>query len=267
MDLLREKSLSTRLLILLEIATGRHSRLASIADRVGITRQAVSDYLKKMREDDLVRTIDGEYRPTIQGTQFMHRHLLDLKQFLDDTLAKLNIVESDAALAGDAVTEGDALGLFMENGVLTAYSSRSSTSQGTAHQDAAPGEDVAIDDMKGVMQYELGTIYLFELPGPQEGGTRILDLDELAAALDTAAPDRIAVADVIARAALHRAGLTYDIEFAPQRGAIEAAQRGLNVAILGWSPAIEEALAAIQEFNGSSVERIGYEVSTFCPKK
>jgi|GEM_PF-6533802 len=120
MDLLREKALSTRVLILLEIATGRHSRLASIAEQIGITKQAVSDYIKKMRDDDLVRVVDGEYRATVQGIQFMHRHLLDLKQFLDDTLAKLNIVESDTALAGNAIARGDTLGLFMEDGVLTA---------------------------------------------------------------------------------------------------------------------------------------------------
>ncbi len=265
MDLLREKALSTRVLIILEIATGRHSRLASIAEQIGITKQAVSDYIKKMRSDDLVQVIDGEYRPTIQGTQFMHRHLLDLKQFLEDTLAKLNIVESDAALAGDDLVAGDTLGLFMENGVLTAYSSRPSPSRGTARHDAAPGEDVAIDDMEGIMQYELGTIHLYELPGPQQGGTRALDIEALAAALDEAQPDRIAIADVIARAALNRAAIAYDIEFAPCHAAIAAAQRALDVAILGWSTAIEEALTAIQDFNSSSVERIGYQVSSFCP--
>lgn len=265
MDILREKSLATRVLILLEIATGRHSRLASIADQIGITRQAVSDYLKKMRDDDLVQAVDGEYKATIKGTQFMHRHLLDLKQFLDDSLAKLNIVESDAALAGDAIAKGDTLGLFMEDGILTAYSSRSSTSQGIARNDAAPGEDVAIDSMEGIMQYELGTIHLYELPGPHEGGTQTLDIDELTAAMESTAPDRIAAADVIARATLTKAGMSPDIEFASQHGAIEAAQRGLGVAILGWSTSIEAALAAIQEFNGSSVERIAYEVTSFCP--
>ncbi|MGC9307373.1 MAG: winged helix-turn-helix transcriptional regulator [Thermoplasmatota archaeon] len=267
MDILREKSLSTRVLILLEIATGRHSRLASIADRIGITKQAVSDYIKKMREEGLVQVIDGEYKPTIQGTQFMHRHLLDLKQFLDDTLTQLNIIESDTALAGDEITEGDTLGLFMENGILTAYSAHTSTSRGTARQDADPGEDIAIDDMEGIMQYELGTIHLFELPGPQQGGTRILDVDALAEAIDAIAPDRVAIADVIARAALHKAGIPYHIEFSPHHAAIEAVQRGLNVALLGWSTSIEEALSTIQDFNGSSVERIHYDVTSFCPKK
>ncbi|MFO8133103.1 MAG: hypothetical protein R6U10_04120 [Thermoplasmatota archaeon] len=265
MDILREKALSTRVLILLEIATGRHSRLASIADQIGITRQAVSDYTKKMRDDDLVRVVDGEYKATVQGIQFMHRHLLDLKQFLDDTLAKLNIVESDTALAGNTIARGDPLGLFMEDGVLTAYSGRESSSKGTARRAAAPGEDVAIDDMEGIMQYELGTIHLYELPGPRDGGTRALNIDDLAAALDAAAPDRIAVADVVARAALHKAGRSYDIELAPHHAALEAAQRGLDVAILGWSTSIEEALAAIQEFNGSSVERVSYTVTSLCP--
>lgn len=265
MDLLREKALSTRVLIILELATGRHSRLASIADQIGITKQAVSDYIKKMRDDDLVRVVDGEYKATVQGIQFMHRHLLDLKQFLDDTLAKLNIVKSDTALAGDVIAKGDTLGLFMEDGLLTAYSARTSPSRGTARHDAAPGEDVAIDDMEGIVQYELGTIHLFELPGPREGGTRALNVDQLATALDTASPDRIAVADVVARAALHKTGRSYDIELAPHHAALEAAQRGLDVAILGWSTSIEEALAVIQDFNGSSVERIGYDVISLCP--
>ncbi len=265
MDILREKSLATRVLILLEITTSHHSRLASIADQIGITRQAVSDYLKKMRNENLVQATDGHYKATIKGTQFMHRHLLDLKQFLDDSLAKLNIVESDAALAGDTIATGDTLGLFMEDGVLTAYSARSSTSTGTARHDAAPGEDLAIDDMEGIMQYELGVIHLYELPGPPQGGTRALDIDGLTAAVDSAAPDRIATADVIARAALTKAGMSPDIEFAPHQAAIEAAQRGLDIAILGWSTSIEAALTAIQDFNSSSVERIAYHVTSFCP--
>jgi predicted transcriptional regulator len=119
--------------------------------------------------------------------------------------------------------------------------------------------------MEGIMQYELGTIHLYELPGPQQGGTRALDIEALAAALDEAQPDRIAIADVIGRAALHRAGIAHDIEFAPCHAAIAAAQRALDVAILGWSTAIEEALTAIQDFNSSSVERIGYQVTSLCP--
>ncbi|HDS59917.1 MAG TPA: winged helix-turn-helix transcriptional regulator [Thermoplasmatales archaeon] len=266
MDLLREKSLSTQVLILLEIVTGHHSRLAPIAAKIGITKQAVSDYLKKMREDGLVRMADGEYRATMQGTQFLHAQLLELKRFLESSLQKLDIIERGIAMAGNPIREGDTVGLFMEQGMLTAYSGKTSSSTGVAVHDASPGEEIAIRHLNGMVALEMGTVYMLELPGPGEGGSRALDVEGVASTLEELSPHLVGAAGAVARAVLHKIGQKPDLEFGIAPATVEAAQRGLSVALLGSSDEISPVLSAIEEFNRSSPRRLPCQVIRFSPK-
>ena len=66
MKLLRDKSFSTQILILYELYTKSYSKLTPLADKIGITQQAISEYMKKLMLHDLVQKIDGEYKPTIR---------------------------------------------------------------------------------------------------------------------------------------------------------------------------------------------------------
>jgi len=266
MKLLRDKSLSTQLLILLEVATSHHSRLTTIAEKIGVTKQAVSEYIRKMREEGLIHTINGEYRATMQGIQFLHSRLIELKKFLDTSMKKLEIIEKSSAIAGNDIRKGQKLGLFMEKGNLVAYSNRPSPSTGTAMNDAARGEDVAIKDMEGIVKHEIGKIYLIELPSPDDGGTRALKMEKLEAAINKIKPDKIGFYGAVARAALKKIGMKGDFEFAPSDAAIDAAQRGLDVAFLGCGEGVKKTLSEIEEFNSSSGERIYYEIISLRPK-
>lgn len=266
MDLLREKSLSTQVLILLEVVTGRHSRLAPIAGKIGITKQAVSDYLKKMREEGLVKVVNGEYRATIQGTQFLHAQLLELKRFLESSLQKLDIIERGVAIAGNTIHEGDTVGLFMEQGVLTAYRGKTSSSTGMAMHDAAPGEDIAIRHLRGMVTLEMGTVYVLELPSSEEGGSRALNVEDVTSTLEKLSPDLVGAAGAVARAVLHKMGRNSDLELGIGPATVEATQRGLTVALLGSSDEIAPVLSAIEEFNRSSPKRISSQVIHFPPK-
>ena len=266
MKLLRDKSLSTQLLILLEVATGHHSRLSPIAEKIGITKQAVSEYIKKMREEGLIHTINGEYRATMQGIQFLHSQLLELKNFLDESMQKLDIIESGVAIAGNSIKKGQKVGLFMEKGNLVAYSRRDSPSTGIAMNDASRGEDVSIKNMEGIVEHKIGKIYLIELPSPDDAGTRVLDLKELERVVKKLEPAKIGVGGAIAKAALKKIGVKSDFEFASDSASIDAAQRGLDVAFLGCGGEIKKILSGIEEFNSSSTERIYYDIISFCPK-
>jgi len=266
MKLLRDKSLSTQLLILLEVATGHHSRLTTIAEKIGVTKQAVSEYIKKMKEEGLIHTINGEYRATMQGIQFLHSWLIELKKFLDTSMQKLDIIESGAAIAGNNIKKGQKVGLFMENGNLVAYSRRDSPSTGIAMTDAFRGEDVSITDMEGIVEHEIGRIYLIELPSPDDGGTRALKIEKLKNTMNKIKPDKIGFHGAVARAALGKVGMTGDFEFAPSDAAIDAAQRGLDVAFLGCGEGVKKMISEIEEFNNSSGERIYYEVISLRPK-
>ncbi|MEA2054541.1 MAG: winged helix-turn-helix transcriptional regulator [Candidatus Thermoplasmatota archaeon] len=266
MKLLRDKSLSTQLLILLEVARGHYSRLLPIAEKIGITKQAVSDYLKKMKEEGLVQIISGEYKATMEGTQFLHSQLLELKKFLETGIQKLDIIESGVAIAGNNIRKGEKIGLFMENGDLVAYSGRNSPSTGIAMNDAKKEEDVSIKNMDGIVEHKMGKIYLIELPSSDEGGTRAFIIEGLKKAIEKIKPDKIGAADVIAKAALKKIGKKCDFEFASSSATVDAAQRGLDVTFLGCGEEMKKILSEIEEFNSSSVEQLYYEIISFRPK-
>ena len=88
MKLLRDKSFSTQILILYELYTKPHSKLTSIAEKIGVTQQAVSEYMKSMIKQDLVQKIDSEYKPTIKGTYLLQSELSILKNFRESLIKK-----------------------------------------------------------------------------------------------------------------------------------------------------------------------------------
>ncbi|MEM0493363.1 MAG: winged helix DNA-binding protein, partial [Candidatus Thermoplasmatota archaeon] len=65
MRLLRDKSLSTQVLILYETYNGNYSKLEPLARKLGVTQQAISEYFKKMKNKGLIQKIDKIYKPTI----------------------------------------------------------------------------------------------------------------------------------------------------------------------------------------------------------
>ncbi len=263
MELLREKSLSTKMLILLEISIGHYSQLSPIAEKIGITKQAVSDYLKKMRKEGLVLIMNGEYRASVKGVELLHSQLLELKEFLDKKIQRLNIIENCAAIAGNEIQKGEKIGLFMENGELIAYQGKKSSSIGIAMRDAKKGEDVPIKNMEGIVEHKMGKIHLIELPSPAEGGTRACDIEKICKWIEMQKIDRIGASDVVAKALLKKLRKPYDFEFACAHAVIEAAQKGLNVLLLGWGEGIKKAISDIEEFNASSPERIQYKLISF----
>ena len=254
------------MLILLEIVTGHHFRQAAIAEKVGVTKQAVSEYLKKMRDDNLVTVIAGEYKATMRGTQLLHTQLLNLKYFLDASMQKLEIIETGAALAGNAIDKGATVGLVMKDGRLMAYSGKNATSSGVAMNDAQPGDDVVIKYLNGMVSLQTGTIHVIELPTPEEGGCRLVDAESIKNKLTDLSPDRVGMMGVVATAVVNKISWPYDFEFAAAAAAIEAAQRGLTVAVVCSGNEREGMLAAIEEYNSSSVTSLQYEISMFTPK-
>ena len=95
MKLLRDKSLSTQVLILYEIYTKSYSKLTPIAEKIGVTQQAVSEYMKILIKQKLVKKIDGKYKPTVKGIYLLQNELINLKQFVEDRIVKLSLIKSE----------------------------------------------------------------------------------------------------------------------------------------------------------------------------
>ncbi|UCE74659.1 MAG: hypothetical protein JSV56_02880 [Methanomassiliicoccales archaeon] len=260
MKILRDLRLTTELLILLEVVISPHFRLKSIADKLDITVQGASEYLRRMKKEGKIQNIGGEYRATKKGVDFLHSNFLVLKEFVDSKMAELSIIDLCAATAKTPISEGDEVGLFMENGVLTAYSGKKSDSKGIAQWDADVDEDVAIKDLDGMVSLSPGTMHIVRLPSIREGGSKSVSIREIKRLNEKLSFDRIGVMDVVSKAAVKKAGLKPDFEFATLNAAIEAVKKGLSVAIFTSRDQVHNIVSTVEELNGQIEDKIAYEI-------
>jgi putative transcriptional regulator len=259
MNVLRDLKESTRVLFLLEVTANRHSRLRTIAERLEMTVQGASDYAHQLQEDGLLSIVEGEYRPTKKGVEFLQNRVRELRTFVDRAGQSLAFVETTAALAGDKIRRGDRVGLFMEEGYLVAHPDRSSPSSGIAWGDADKGEDVAVQALEGIVTLRPGRITLARIPAVRAGGPRKIASAMVRKVQRRATAGIVSAMDVTGIAAAWQFGLKPRIEFAVLAGTIEAAERGVNVLILLPEERAAEAVQAIEAANARLEDKIPYE--------
>jgi len=245
--------------IILEIATGDYHSLNQIADCIGITKQGVYEYLKKMREEGLIEVIDGTYRTTVKGIELLFSYLNDLDDYLQKKKRGLAIIKLSPAIAGDTIRKGDTVWLAIENGYVHAYTRRRTPASAEAAEDAQKGEDVAIRNVRGIIELSPGTIFLISLPSITEGGSKTAHLEKISELISEIAADKTGVTDIIGRVALEKVNLPYDFEYGAVQTALEMAQRGLNVILVGERREIQNAIAKIEEYNASALDEITYK--------
>jgi putative transcriptional regulator len=260
MKVLRDLRLSTELLILSEVIKNPHFKLKNMAGKLDITVQGVSEYLKRMKSEDLIQNIAGEYRVTKKGIELLHSNFTELKEFVDSKITELNIIDVCAALAKTPVKKGDEVGLFMENGVLVAYSKKNSESHGIAQSNAKEGEDVAISDLNGIISLSPGMMHIVKLPSINEGGSNSVSVKNIKDLYQRLDPQKTGVMDVVAAAVAKKIEIKPDFEFAPLYSAIEASQKGLNVMIFASSPHISNIVSTIEEVNSQIEDKIIYQI-------
>jgi putative transcriptional regulator len=257
---LRDLRLSTELLILLEVINNPHSKLKTIANKLDITVQGVSEYLRRMKKEGKIQNIGGEWRATKSGVDFLHSNFSELKDFVDSKMIELNIIDVCAAIAKIPISKGDKVGLFMEDGVLCAYSKKKSGSSGIALSDAGIDEDVAITDLDGMVALSPGMIHIVKLPSIREGGSTTISAKDIKKIIEKLNPEKIGVLDAVSRAVLKKADMEWDFEFAALHSAIEAAEKGLNVMIFASSDQIAPVVSTIEDTNSQIEDKIIYQI-------
>jgi len=261
MQLLRNLGELTRLLILRETSIRRHAVQRTIAEELDMTVQGVSEYLRAMEKDDLIQVVDGEYRPTIEGVRVLHERFRDLRDFVDRTSKNLAIIEVTAAVAGNRIARGERVALFMEGGDLVAYAGRESPSTGRAVQPADRGEDLAVTDLQGIVALHPGRITLLRIPSVADGGSRVVELERARKALRRVDADIVGALDLPAKALANKLRVRVDIRFGVMAAVIEAAERGLDVALLVPEDRVAAVVSAIEEANERLSQKIAYQTS------
>ena len=260
MKLLRDVREGTRLLLLLEITTGRHTRLKSLAEKLDLSVQGVSGYLATLTEEGLVHRENGIYTTTMAGVEALHDRLRELREFVERSYTETRILDMTSALAGEPIQAGDEVGLFMEGGRLVAYPGRESSSRGRSLQSVARGEDVAVVDLEGMVELEPGTITVLRIPGSAQRGTAAVDLAEAQRLVSSHEDGIVGVSDVVARVLSKKLNITPDFEFASVATAHEAAQRGVDVLLISSQDSSSDVITGLEAANEGSERPVAYRV-------
>ena len=254
MRLLRDIREGTFVLLLYEVTSRRHARLKGLAEKLGMTVAGVSEYVKAMEADGLIRHVAGEYRATKKGVEFLQERFRALRTFVESSSREIAIIDQTFALAAESLEEGDRVGLFMEGGTLVARR-KASPSFGVAAGSAARGDPVSVRDLEGIVELRPGKVSIGRL-------TVKSSPDALRRILLRTKPNLVAVLDIQAKALAAKAAVKSVVEFAVVAATIEAAQRGLRILLLGSEDRVAEVVAGIEAANARSEDKIPYETLT-----
>lgn len=274
---LRDRTGITRLLILAELERRPGTTLSEVALSLGVTVQAVSAHAKELSLLGWLRTEDSTYRATPKGLQSLHEGVRHLRDAIGALAAPLDVIQLTSAVAASAIQAGDPVGLFMEEGDLAARPARDASSRGRARNAAKAGEEVIVGDLQGMVKLEPGRLRLVSLPGPAEGGIALVDREALRKLLGrkgagasghaTSGPHnalRLGAhgtgARVLARWLAKEGAGRVDFEFAADRAAFNAAERGLDILLLVTRDRLAEVMEAFERLNADTLRRVPVEL-------
>jgi putative transcriptional regulator len=260
-DVLADKRTATRFRILVAIAERQPAvSQGEIADAVGVTSQAVSEYVQSLTDDGYVnREGRSRYRVTKEGVDWLLGAAEELDRYLDRVTGDvLGTVSEDAAVAAGSIREGETVTLRMQDGLLHAIPGADGPATGVATTDASDGGAVGVTGFEGVIEFEPGTVSVLQIP-PVRSESRPFDRDRLTARCRTASV--VTAAGVEAVVALDSVEVDPDTTFAAGEVAGAAASRGLDAVVVATTDAVGRVTDAVRDA-GVDHEVIGLGAST-----
>ena len=166
---LRRGGVVTELLFLYECATLEPTQLRPIAERLGLTVQAVSHSFRQLRRRGLVAVQEGRYRPTVEGVAWLHETLRRLGDDLRERIERVHVIRSTRALALEDLEEGAPVSLELRHGLLSARRGTGGPSRGRVPRGGRKGSLVEVSDLEGIVSLS-----------PAPISVRTLSVDDLA---------------------------------------------------------------------------------------
>jgi len=254
-DVLDNKRAATRFRILVQIAERQPAvSQGEIAEEVGVTSQAVSEYIRELVDDGLVEKEGrSRYRVTPEGVDWLFRAADDVRRFADHVTGDVLGAMSEAAyIATEDIEEGETVTLSVQNGLLHATPSDEGPATGVATTDAEAGTDVGVSSFEGVMDLEPGSVTVLQVPAVRTGGSRALEASYLEDHCEAA--DLVVAAGVEAIVACRQAGHDPRVSFAAGEVAAEGAERGLEVTAVATTNEVGRVTDTLREAD------VSYEV-------
>jgi putative transcriptional regulator len=248
-NVLQSKRESSRFQILVEIAAHQPNlRQKEVAESLGVTPQAISEYIKELVADGLVTT-DGRMRYSItkEGVEWLLESAAELKRYARVVMEEIiSHVSVWTALAETDLAEGVRVSLEMRRGLLYANKKEGIDASGITICDAKAGEDVGISDLQGLISLDEGRITVCKVPRVQIGGSRKADLNILAKELQISGGRMVGCLGIEALVALRKAGRDPDVIFGAKESAVEAAYHGISSIVVSVDEQIPSLLNRLE---------------------
>ncbi|HIH69869.1 winged helix-turn-helix transcriptional regulator [Methermicoccus shengliensis] len=247
-EILQSKKESTKFQILVEIAANQPNvRQREIAEKIGVTPQAVSEYIKELVEEGLVLT-DGRvrYSVTKEGVEWIQESAYALKRYalhvIEDVISHAAVW---SALAETDLSKGEKVSLYMRDGLLIAKPyDEGIPASGEAFSDAKAGEDVGVTSLKGMIELTVKPVVVCRVPRVEHGGSRRIDLERLRTMAERA--DFVCVMGVEALVSLRKVGVEPDVMFGAKEAAVEAAYHGEAVLVVALTNEVPTLLTKLE---------------------
>ncbi len=254
-QILKSKNLATKFQIMLEIAANQPNiQQKDSAPRLGITSQAVSDYVKELIKDGWLSSQGrSRYRVTREGVDWilqMSRQLHSYAWFVSKVVA--DISTSTAVAASDLSIDQKA-SLYMKDGLLFASDVISDKgAHGTVVTEARKGQDVGIRDIQGVLELETAGVTIAKVPHVQDGGSAGTNPARLQGHINETR--LVGAMGTEALVALTQIGIKPDYLHGVSEAAVEAACCGLPFLIVCTADRVPVLVQRLDE------ENLGYRI-------
>jgi putative transcriptional regulator len=254
-QILKSKNLATKFQIMVEIAGHQPNiQQKDIAPRLGITSQAVSEYIREMIKDGWLSSEGrSRYKVTKEGVDWilqMSRQLHSYAWLVSKVVADIS---TTTAIADSDLAIGQRASLYMRDGLLFASDVISAKgAQGTTVTEAQKGQDVGIRSVEGVIKLEPAKVTIGKVPNVQDGGSRSTDTAQLRRQLRKVG--LVGTLGTEALVALTRIGAKPDYIHGVLEAAVEAAYCGLPFLVVSSDDRISILMQRLEE------ENLGYEI-------
>ena len=254
-QILKSKNLATKFQIMVEIAAHQPNiQQKDIAPRLGITSQAVSEYIRELIKDGWL-TSEGRsrYKVTREGVDWtlqMSRQLHSYAWFVSKAVTDIS---TTTAIADTNLSVGQPASLYMKDGLLFASRVISGKgAKGITTTEAKKGTDVGIHNIEGLIRLEPARVVIGRVPNVQDGGSRSTNLVRLKKEIKRAR--LVGVLGMEALVALRQTGVKPDYFYGVREAAVEAAYCGLSFLVVCSDDKVVILVQRLEE------ENLDYEI-------
>lgn len=260
MEVFKKRGALTHFQILSEISKqDPHLKQKDLAERLGITIQAVSENIKTLTELGYITSKDGRapYKITQKGILKVKKDAITLKKYSDSVLETMNYYKSVwPAIALENLKEGQEVGLFMENGLLYASLDTNYSANADVLTDTKAGFDVSLSNLRGTIEIPESSVIIISVPPIKQGGSKSANLNQIKAIYEKNYKDygldkidKVAAIGTISHAIANNLNIPVDIEFAVTESILSANRKGLNVLLLAVGDMSKNISKRLEENN------------------